>query len=130
MCRLGLLWSSESAEGVATLQRRDAFMETVRHHVGWDLDEYAARVVFTELLSNAMRHGKGPISARLECDGSALRLRVTDCGGGFERMPEPPAPLSDGGRGLFIVSRYADDIKLEGNPVGTSVVATLTRKPS
>ena len=127
---MGLLWSSESPEGLAMLRRRDAFMDVVKRHVGWDLDEYAARVVFTELLSNSMRHGKGPISVRLECDGSALRLRVTDCGGGFHHVPEPPAPLSDGGRGLFIVSRYADDIKLEGDPVGTSVVATLARKHS
>ncbi len=129
MCRLGLLWSSESHDGIATLQQRGAFMAAAERHAGWDIDLDAARTVFTELLSNSIRHGKGPISTRLECDGGAVRLRITDCGGGFDRVPKTPAPpLSGCGRGLFIVSRYAEDIKLEGDPVGTTVVVTLPRR--
>lgn len=102
-------------DGTAALQARDELIGTLDRHVGWEVDLNAARAIFTELVSNAMRHGKTPMEVRVECDGDFVRLQVSDSGRGFERLPAHPPLLGEGGRGLYIVSQYADRVQLGGN---------------
>jgi anti-sigma regulatory factor (Ser/Thr protein kinase) len=65
-----------------------------------------ARLLVSELVTNAFRHGMPPISLRLELHGSHLRVEVTDAGGGRPRRRPDPGP--DGGWGLMLVERAAD----------------------
>jgi anti-sigma regulatory factor (Ser/Thr protein kinase) len=65
-----------------------------------------ARLLATELVANAFRHGKPPITLTLELLGTHLRVEVADAGGGRpQRRPEPGA---DGGWGLLLVESAAD----------------------
>ena len=85
------------------------------HGMGEVLD--TVELLTSELVTNAYRHTKGPASLRLTAlsDGR-LRVGVWDSHpyipAPFGRPPRdrvPTAPAdADGGRGLFLVERYAD----------------------
>ena len=67
------------------------------------------QLVVTELVTNALRHGRGRISLCL-ARGPRGRLtgEVLDGGDGFEIPSEPPAGMQPGGWGLWIVNDLAE----------------------
>ena len=68
MCLVGVLWRFEADEAIVAIGRRSQFVGTLRRHEGWAVDEYAASVVFSELVGNVATHSPGPIEITLECD--------------------------------------------------------------
>jgi anti-sigma regulatory factor (Ser/Thr protein kinase) len=70
----------------------------------------AAQLAVSELVTNALRHGRGPpraggIELRFECRGGRLRVSVLDPGSGGELRRRPGD--EHGGWGLAIVERVA-----------------------
>ena len=63
------------------------------------------RLVVSELVTNAVRHGDGAIELRLWRDGTTVRGEVVDEGGGFEHEVRSEGWQDVGGRGLGIVER-------------------------
>ena len=63
----------------------------------------------SELVTNAVRHGKPPIRLRVDCDARRVRVEVHDHGGGRPaiRRAQKTGPAS-GGWGLQFVDRLAD----------------------
>lgn len=127
MCREGLLWKFDAPDAATALRQRMPMVEALRQHAGWAVDEYTAKVTFTELLTNVLRHGKSPVSVWLYCADDAVQLHVLESGGGFQTEPCLPCPESEGGRGLYLVSKMASDLTIEGDPRGTHIIATLPR---
>ncbi|MBV9720096.1 MAG: ATP-binding protein [Candidatus Eremiobacteraeota bacterium] len=127
MCTRGVLWRYESSDAIDCLTERRNFLEAVREHRDWEVDDEAAKVVFTELVANVVRHAPGPIEVTLECDGCSLLLNVSDRGSGFAYEPKLPENLlAEGGRGLYIVSRLATEVRIEVNKrLGLNVAAKL-----
>lgn len=132
MCAHGVLWSYKTQNASIALAEREHLVEVLRQHSGWSVDEVAARVVFTELVGNVIRHAPGPIDITLECDGKSVRLNVGDKGPGFALNAKlPENMLMEGGRGLFIVSCFATHVQVEkNNTAGAKVVANLPNKPT
>ncbi|MEV0218422.1 ATP-binding protein [Streptomyces sp. NPDC050704] len=70
-----------------------------------------AELLATELISNAVRHTKGPAALRLHWRDGVLRI------GAWDANPEPPPPPlelahavdAEAGRGLALVRACADD---------------------
>lgn len=62
-------------------------------------------LVISELVSNALEHGRGQVVFRLGLDGGIVRGAVIDQGGGFdyEIRQRGPEEVSGRGRGLFLV---------------------------
>ncbi|RZU45970.1 histidine kinase-like protein [Streptomyces sp. BK022] len=104
------------------------------HLARWQAAEFTddASVVVSELVSNAVRHGRPPV--RVACTlrrrspgGPALRIEVTDAGPSFDttlvraRWRHPSFTLEESGRGLFLVdalaSRWGDEPTLDGHTV-------------
>lgn len=126
-----MLWSVGAGEATAVLNERDVFIEVVRSHVGWKVDVVFAKLIFTELLANVIRHGEHPVSVWLECSDGAVKLHILESGRGFAASPRLPSnPLSESGRGLFLVSEFAIALSIQGDPRGTHIVATLPHKGS
>lgn len=74
----------------------------------WDTDDLdVAQLLVTELVTNAVRHGAGPVRVRTTMAGHRLRVDVADDG---VEQPQPQAsgPTGLGGRGLLIVDSLAD----------------------
>ena len=68
-----------------------------------------AKLVTSELVSNAVVHGVGHIRLTTHLDESRLLIEVLDDGTGFERSaPEAAIPVDrPGGRGLVVVDQIA-----------------------
>jgi anti-sigma regulatory factor (Ser/Thr protein kinase) len=66
-----------------------------------------AVLMVSELVTNAVVHGVGAISLRIDIEADAVRVEVADDGNvALEPSPEPGA---HGGWGLRIVEQLADD---------------------
>jgi anti-sigma regulatory factor (Ser/Thr protein kinase) len=66
-----------------------------------------AALMVSELLTNAVQHGIGAITLRIEVEPDAVRVEVADDGN--VAVAPTPAPGSHGGWGLRIVDQLADD---------------------
>jgi anti-sigma regulatory factor (Ser/Thr protein kinase) len=85
----------------------------------WRLQDVLEPVLLTvsELVTNALRHGRPPVALRLEHRGSAVTVDVHD--GSREPPGDPTAEQSDGaesGRGLGIVEAMAAETGVEKVP--------------
>jgi serine/threonine-protein kinase RsbW len=67
----------------------------------------SARLVSSELVSNALRHGQGKIELRLTMLGEYLRIEVVDEGSDQAPAVRSDAPDESGGWGLRIVDQLA-----------------------
>lgn len=122
-------WFFAAADAVEAEWLRPAFMQYLRARGTEDSDYCAAELIFGELTANVIRHAPGEISVRVDWrDGEAPLLTVTDRGPGFRlRRGLPADPLSESGRGLFLIDMFGDDLHCESNPGGGSRVSVRLR---
>lgn len=92
-----------------TVCRRTLRLVLALHHLGHLTD--VAELLATELVTNAVRHTKGPAALRVRWSGSGvLRIGAWDAD---PSPPEPPRPFEraverEEGRGLALVRACAD----------------------
>ncbi|RKN47046.1 SpoIIE family protein phosphatase [Streptomyces hoynatensis] len=128
VARLGGLPGDRVASWTFTAERqivrraRRGVRETLR---AWDLPELVdrAELLVSELVTNAVRHARGPIEVRL-VRGRSLLVEVTD------PVPEPPRERrvtaeDEGGRGLHLVARQSRRWGTRNRPVGKTVWCEL-----
>jgi anti-sigma regulatory factor (Ser/Thr protein kinase) len=81
-----------------------------------------------ELATNAVRHGGGRGRLRMWAGEEVLRCRVTDDGPGLPALAplaERPDPGSSGGRGMWLVTRFADGVVVNRDGSGGDVTAIV-----
>jgi len=107
-------WSFDAENAEAAHDARSELAAYLRERAPNDADIAAAELVFGELVGNVVRHAPGPIEVQVEWTGPKPVLHVIDRGHGFLRDPSLPAdPLCENGRGLYIVSRLTDTLRIE-----------------
>ena len=80
-----------------------------------------AELIFGELIGNAIRHAPGIVDVVVDYSTDQPVLHVLDRGVGFRHISRLPAdPLSESGRGLFIISSVAEDFTVTLRPDGGS----------
>ncbi|GAC1659684.1 MAG: hypothetical protein NVS9B12_13420 [Vulcanimicrobiaceae bacterium] len=107
-------WRFDATEHSAAKRARFAFTSYLQEHCTADSDILGAEIVFSELISNAFRHGSGPVGIWMECAKPDCTLNVHDLGEGFE-LGNPSLPedvLSDHGRGLFLVCTLSKRVQV------------------
>jgi GAF domain-containing protein/anti-sigma regulatory factor (Ser/Thr protein kinase) len=79
-----------------------------RRLADWGLEEpaFATELILSELLTNAIRYGAPPVRVRMLL-GRTLICEVSDGSNTSPRLRRA-ATTDEGGRGLFLVSRFAD----------------------
>ncbi|TJZ42895.1 PAS domain S-box protein [Streptomyces piniterrae] len=77
-----------------------------RQLTGWGLDDlvFTTELVVSELVTNAIRYGSGPIRLRLIL-GHTLTCEVCD-GSSTSPYLRHPRATDEGGRGLFLISQF------------------------
>lgn len=65
-------------------------------------------VVTSELVTNAVLHGRGPIELRVAMERDVAEVTVTDNGGGHPRL-RPSEHTAEHGRGLVLVDALVED---------------------
>lgn len=107
-------WAFDAENARAAHEARTEFIAYLRERRPEDADFAAAELVFGELVGNVVRHAPGPIEIQVDCTGARATLHVLDRGHGFVRDPSlPPDMLSESGRGLYIVSRLTQSLRIE-----------------
>lgn len=86
--------------------------------------ELAAKLLVTELVTNAILHARTEITVRLALEDDGPRILVSDRS---PRMPSPRSYSSDAttGRGLALVERLSSDWGIEAHEGGKTVWAKL-----
>jgi two-component sensor histidine kinase len=95
------------------------------HEMSGSVSAELLALVFTELVTNAIRHASLSEDAHIEVclriEEGLFRGSVKDDGIGFELSAEGPRPSAEGGFGLVIVERIAKSWGIELRPQGTEV---------
>ena len=119
--RRASVWSFDSTDALAAGRTRREYTDRLRAF-GLTEDETAsAELVFGELVGNVVRYAPGSITAMLDVTCPAPVLHVLDDGRGFEFRPRLPADLlSERGRGLFLVTAFAEELSVERRRGGGS----------
>ncbi|MFJ4206674.1 SpoIIE family protein phosphatase [Streptomyces sviceus] len=94
-----------------------------RQLADWGLDEavFAAELMLSELVTNAIRHGAGPIRVRL-LHGRTLICEVSDTSNTAPHLRRA-ASTDEGGRGLFLVAQLAQSWGTRYTPDGKVIWA-------
>jgi signal transduction histidine kinase len=118
-------WRFDSRNRLEAHRMRHEFMDLLR--AGGTGDFPAAELVYGELVGNAIRHAPGRIVIRLDWEDESPVLTVHDEGSSFEpniRLPDDP--MSEHGRGLYIVRALALSLNVENiEGDGSQVLARL-----
>lgn len=110
-------WSFDAENAQAAHDARSEFVAHLRRRAGPQEDFEAAELIFGELVGNVVRHAPGAIDVQLQWTDRHPVLHVTDRGKGFVRNPSLPSdPLSESGRGLYIISLLARSVRIERVP--------------
>ena len=78
-------------------------------------------LVVSELVTNAVVHGAGPVRLRVRCGLDSVRIEVSDDGGGSV-VPRETDPEATGGRGLLVVDHLAQGWGVVDNHLGGKTV--------
>jgi anti-sigma regulatory factor (Ser/Thr protein kinase) len=90
-----------------TVSRRE-LQQTVgaaRLRDGAPVDVGALLLVYEELTSNAVRHGRSPVRVRVVVTGRGWLVDVTDAAAERPPLPAVDRDPADGGMGLYLVAR-------------------------
>jgi anti-sigma regulatory factor (Ser/Thr protein kinase) len=94
-------------------------------------DGLTAGLLVSELVTNAVCHGDGPIGLQVTIVGETFRVVVTDSGGGRPRLREPdPEHAAGGGWGLHVVDDAATAWGTHRRPGRTDVWFELPLGPA
>jgi len=101
----------------------DVRAAAVRQLADWGLDEaaFVAELLLSELITNAIRHGAGPIRVRL-IHGLTLICEVYDTSSTAPHLRRASAS-DEGGRGLFLVAQLAQSWGTRYTPEGKVIWA-------
>jgi serine/threonine-protein kinase RsbW len=118
------------------MNRLEPFVDKLKQWAGFS-DEDSNRILLTlsEAVNNAITHGNAEnpekqvvIQTILDRNKQILQISIEDEGEGFnpDEIPDPLKDknlLNEGGRGIYLIKQYADDIQFSKN--GTKVTITF-----
>ena len=111
------------ADGALTLGRHASEVERGRKHVADACQQYGgdvagtAKLLASELITNALRYGAGPITVLVTPGAGEVRIDVAD-ESALSPQPRRATPDDEGGRGLLIVQSLATSWGMESLPQG------------
>ena len=113
----GIRWSFDAENAKAAQDARGEFVAYLRRNSGDEDEIETAELVFGELVGNVVRHAPGAIDIDVEWLNGHPTLHVLDRGPAFTPSSHlPDDPLSESGRGLYIVRKLSTGVSVEHVP--------------
>jgi PAS domain S-box-containing protein len=109
---------SLAPEPARLLRARERIRDYLTAHCSDETTVNDIVLAIEEACTNAIRHSGSTkdIDVQLRFLGNALRISIKDEGNGFDvesfDSDKPPDPLLDHGRGLYLISRLCDELRL------------------
>jgi anti-sigma regulatory factor (Ser/Thr protein kinase) len=111
--------SDSAAPGDARARLRRTCAGTVGVHRLRDLE-----LLISEVVTNAVRYGQGPIELAIECTARDVVVRVRNRGSKRPRLAHPSA-TDEHGRGLILLDVLSDQWGVDGDQRSTVVWFSL-----
>jgi anti-sigma regulatory factor (Ser/Thr protein kinase) len=92
------------------------FAQRVLDDSGCAVDAATIVLLVSELVSNAVLHGRGEVELAIDADDDAVRVHVTDGDSATVPQVRSPKPYDRTGRGMFLVDRLAQRWGVERIP--------------
>lgn len=123
-------YDSRSSHDAHVLRRDIA--RFMRYFAPAEGDLFRAELIIGEVLANTVEHAPGTVNVEIDWTGLHPVITIRDGGPGLARLAEvlPADPLSETGRGLFLITSLAVDVQVDSRPGrGTSmrIVLPVTR---
>lgn len=123
-------YDSRSSHDAHVLRRDIA--RFMRYFAPADGDLFRAELIIGEVLANTVEHAPGTVHVEIDWTDLHPVITVRDGGPGLTHLAEmlPADPLSETGRGLFLIASLAVDVRVESVPGGGTsmrIVLPITR---
>lgn len=121
-------WRFHSSSAHSARDSRVALMGFVREHAAADADLFTTELILGELLANTVEHAPGLVEVVIDWTDERPTIRVRDSGSAVKVILKglPKDPYAEDGRGLFLISTLAEDLRIGPAPgFGTEVTARL-----
>lgn len=120
-------WYLDPAYPGAPLRLREELVEYLERHARAGADIEGAKLAAWELMTNAMRHARGPVWVSLTWTEEDPLLEVHDLGPGFSLEEVDEERAEGGGWGLGLASRLARELQVSRKEGGGSRVSARLR---
>lgn len=121
-------WKYDSRNPLDAHSLRREVTRFMRFFSPTDSDLFRAELIIGEALANTVEHAPGLVTVEIDWTQPHPVVTITDDGPGLARLAEalPIDPLSENGRGLFLMSSLAVNVNVSSRPgAGTSVRIVL-----
>ncbi|HVA27511.1 MAG TPA: SpoIIE family protein phosphatase, partial [Candidatus Baltobacteraceae bacterium] len=117
-------WRFHASDARTAHGYRREIAEYLRELASDESDTEAAELVIGELIANAVRHAPSLVEVSVDWSSDDPIVVVCDHGGGIDRLPDiaPVEPMSENGRGLFLVRSLARGVTIDEHPSGGTVL--------
>lgn len=124
-------WRFHSSDAYSAHRSRGEVVAYLRQFYPDESECFAAELIAGELLANTVEHAPGLVEIRIAwSEGNAVMI-VRDSGPGIEKHTHdlPADPMSEEGRGLFLIEQLARSVTITALPgFGTEVRVALPLK--
>lgn len=109
------IWRFHSSDAYSAQSARHELMRFVRAHAAIDADLFDTELILGELLANTVEHAPGLVEMEIDWTEDYPVIHMTDTGPGLSSLAIPVAKdqFAEGGRGLFLISTLARDVRIE-----------------
>jgi PAS domain S-box-containing protein len=121
-------WSFHSSDAYSAQATRHELLSFMRRFVASEEELFSAELVLGEILANTVEHAPGLVRIEIDWEAAHPVVTVLDAGPGLAALAKslPEDLLVENGRGLFLISTLAMDVRLESLPGrGTKMVVVL-----
>ena len=119
-------WDFNSSDADAAQRARRQVVEYVRRNASGKPDLFAVESIIGELIANTVDHAPGPVHIDIDWTAASPTLSVHDKGIPFEHDDsKPPDPMSEVGRGLFIVHALGSGLRVLRNNTGGKALSVV-----